>query len=312
MPNNPDGNVHIGFFNIGMGDCTVIKGPKGEIGIIDCGSTNFGNTRIEDVKNEIEGFVGRSIEEVDFVLVTHSDSDHYNQLGELLGSTTIHEFYHADLLGAFSNNDFRRWIHGSGKYAKKMANIKKIIPITVNATKKPSILLKDWTKGTATCKIHVLASNVDVDSIVIEGFEKPKKAYRTNTLSAVVKITSASAEWLIAGDATSHTEKFLTDNKSGVLKSDVIRVGHHGSGSSSSDNFVKEVDPKIAVISSAENNSHHLPLKSVVYKWKAKTLDNTSHPIFHYDDLDKTKKVENTTKQIQITGMNGSQLFKSV
>lgn len=85
-----------------------------------------------------------------------------------------------------------------------------------------------------------------------------------NNYSAVVKITYKNNKFLYMGDA----EKLSEDEITADVSADVIKIGHHGSTSSSSKNFVKKVSPEYAVICVGKDNSYGHPKDSIVKRWK--------------------------------------------
>lgn len=85
-----------------------------------------------------------------------------------------------------------------------------------------------------------------------------------NNYSAVVKITYKNNKFLYTGDA----EKLSEDEIKADVSADVIKVGHHGSTSSSSKNFVKNVSPKYAVICVGKDNTYGHPKDSIIKRWE--------------------------------------------
>lgn len=85
-----------------------------------------------------------------------------------------------------------------------------------------------------------------------------------NNYSAVVKITYKKNKFLYMGDA----EKLSEDEIKADVSADVIKVGHHGSTSSSSKNFVKKVKPEYAVISVGKDNTYGHPKDSIIKRWE--------------------------------------------
>ncbi|MGB9808681.1 MAG: ComEC/Rec2 family competence protein, partial [Caldanaerobacter sp.] len=86
-----------------------------------------------------------------------------------------------------------------------------------------------------------------------------------NNYSAVIKITYGDTAFLFTGDAEKESEReMLAENYN--LKADVLKVGHHGSSSSSSWSFLKEVRPKYAVISCGKNNEYGHPHRETLEK----------------------------------------------
>ncbi len=98
-----------------------------------------------------------------------------------------------------------------------------------------------------------------------------------NDQSAVYSFTLGKKKILIMGDAPKEIEKkILADHPS--LKADILKVGHHGSETSSDPAFVKAVDPSIAIISCGKNNSYGHPHKATL-----KTLEENNIPIYRTD-----------------------------
>ena len=88
-----------------------------------------------------------------------------------------------------------------------------------------------------------------------------------NTNSLVIGFRLGKRDYLVTGDATKETEKYIMEDFVSV-PCDILKVGHHGSDTSSSLKFLKYLNPKEAVISVGLNNSHHLPKESVLQNFK--------------------------------------------
>lgn len=84
-----------------------------------------------------------------------------------------------------------------------------------------------------------------------------------NNHSAIVKIIFKDKSFLFMGDAEALVEKSLTD-----VKADVIKIGHHGSDTSSSDDFISKVGAKYGIIMVGENNQYDHPSIDVIKKWE--------------------------------------------
>ncbi len=88
-----------------------------------------------------------------------------------------------------------------------------------------------------------------------------------NTNSLVIGFRLGKKDYLVTGDATKKTEELMMEDFSSI-PCDILKVGHHGSDTSSSLKFIKYLNPKEAVISVGLNNSHHLPKESVLTTFK--------------------------------------------
>ena len=104
-----------------------------------------------------------------------------------------------------------------------------------------------------------------------------------NNYSIVLKITYGNISFLYTGDAEALSEKEITSD----VSADVLKVGHHGSDTSSSDEFLARVNPSYAIISVGANNSYNHPSSSTI------------------------EKLEKYTNNIYRTDLNGSIIVKS-
>ena len=115
---------------------------------------------------------------------------------------------------------------------------------------------KSFKLGQATCTI--LAPNGS-------GYED------VNNESIVIKLTFGSNSFLFTGDAEDVSEKEML-SKGYDLKADVLKIGHHGSSSSTSQEFLNKVNPKYAVVSVGKGNSYGHPHKENMDRLKAKNI----------------------------------------
>ena len=88
-----------------------------------------------------------------------------------------------------------------------------------------------------------------------------------NDTSVVLRLEYGNTSYLLMGDATSNVEKDLLNNNIN-LKSDVLKVGHHGSNYSSTIDFLNEVKPEYAIIEVGKNNSYNHPRQETLDKLK--------------------------------------------
>ena len=96
----------------------------------------------------------------------------------------------------------------------------------------------------------------------------PCKAYDDlNNMSVVVLLTYGNGTFLFTGDAETLSETDMLEN--GVPPCDVLKVGHHGSSTSSSEAFIEAVSPQIAVISVGDGNSYGHPHASILDRLEA-------------------------------------------
>ena len=227
--NNVSVNGQLKVHYINVGQADSILIQQGNNSmLIDAGN----NGDSETVKNYISN---QGITKLDYVIGTHPHEDHLGGLDYVINSFEIGNIYMPKVTS--TTQTFKDVI--SAIQNKKMQ-------IT---TPVPGDSFK---LGQADCKI--LAPN----SASYEDL---------NNYSIVIKVTFGNNTFMFDGDAEALSEKEML-NKGFDVKADVLKVGHHGSSSSTSDEFLKKVNPKYAVISCGVNNDYGHPHKETMDKLK--------------------------------------------
>ena len=117
------------------------------------------------------------------------------------------------------------------------------------------------TKGLGVLTAKAGVSILDTDSLNMKMLAPNKEQYRDlNNHSAVIQITNQKNTFLFMGDAEELSENEITDNPA----ADVLKVGHHGSNSSTGAAFLKKVQPKYAVISVGTGNDYGHPAQGTL------------------------------------------------
>lgn len=170
-----------------------------------------------------------NIQYLDYIVATHAHEDHVGGLSGALNYATVGTAYAP--VTSYSTKAF-------GNFVKYLGN--QNVSITV-----PSVGTS-FSLGGADCK--VLAVNTASDP---------------NNTSIVLRVTYGSTSFLFTGDAERETENYLV-NSGQTLKSTVLKVGHHGSDTSTSYLFLRSVMPEYAVISVGKGNSYGHPTDNVL------------------------------------------------
>lgn len=170
---------------------------------------------------------------INYVIGTHPHTDHIGSLEYIVKNYDIENIY----LPKASNN--------TQTFLRLLQSIKDK-ELSVNTAKSGLYILNN-----DDLKIKIIAPNSD-------SYEN------LNNYSIVIKIEYRNKSFLFMGDAEVLSEKEITDN----VKSDVIKVGHHGSTTSSSSTFINKVKPKFAIISVGKNNSYNHPHKEIINRYK--------------------------------------------
>ena len=196
--------------------------------LIDAGN----NEDSETVKNYI---AKQGIKKLDYVIGTHAHEDHIGGLDYVINNFEIDKIY---MPKATSNTKTFEDV----VTAIKNKEMKITTPVPGDSFK----------LGEADCKI--LAPN--------------SASYKDlNNYSIVIKVTYKNNSFMFTGDAEAISETEML-NKGFDVKADVLKVGHHGSSSSTSDEFLKKVSPKYAVISAGKDNDYGHPHKEIMKKLK--------------------------------------------
>jgi competence protein ComEC len=214
--------LKVAFLDVGQGDAIFIKSPSGRQMLIDGGPNN----KVLRELGKVMPFYDRSI---DVVLATHADQDHIGGLVEVLKRFKVDLFIRSN---STSTSDV--YIELENLIKKK--DVEEVVIFS------PQIL--------------TLGKNTEFDII----FPTQNTAsWETNDASVVGKLIYGNNSFLLTGDSPQIIEKYLVGKYGSFLKSDILKVGHHGSKNSSSELFVGTVSPKYSVISVGKDNRYGHP-----------------------------------------------------
>ena len=182
-------------------------------------------------------------------VISYIDNLGYNKIDYVVGTHP-----HTDHIGGVASV-IKNYDIGSIYMPKKHSNSKTFINL-LNTIKDKGLKI-----NTAKAGVNIInKDNLNVDIIA------PDKEYSdSNNNSVVVKITYINRCFLFMGDAEVDSEKNITDN----VECDVVKIGHHGSDTASSDTFVKKTKAKYAVISVGKGNIYKHPYESTIKKWES-------------------------------------------
>lgn len=218
------------FFDVGQGDSILISQGSQQV-LIDGGKD--GKILLEKLGKHIS-FWDRKIETV---IETHPDADHIGGLIEVFRAYEV-----LTVMKTLAKSDSQTFKVLEGEIIKEKSEI-------VEAQIGQKIILKD-----------------DVYGEIIYPFEKVNEVDKdTNAKSVVMKLKYGENSFLLTGDLPSEQEKELL-NKNIDIKADVLKVAHHGSRYSSSEEYLKVVSPQDAIISTGKNNSYGHPHQDVLQR----------------------------------------------
>jgi competence protein ComEC len=221
------GKLSVYFLNVGQGDATYIKTAAGDDILIDAGKNEAGGAVVDYLKQ-------LGVDDIEVLISTHPDADHSGGLDDVLHNFRVESVY-----------------------APKVSHTTNTFKDFLLAVKAQKLTIKEAKAGVVLPLKGVTAN-----------FVGPMKAYGTdlNDWSAVLHVTHGNNKFLFTGDAETKSETDMINSKQS-LKADVLKVGHHGSKSSTSGAFLKAVAPKYAVISVGKNSYGH-PTKEIIDRLK--------------------------------------------
>lgn len=235
------GPLQIHFIDVGQGDSTLILCPNGRTILADAGSTSGRSP------DEIRDYIMRQIEDrggdIDYLIVSHPDGDHYNLLREVLDEVPIGRAWYVGERKDYADPEVYDWINLVPESARRL------VATDFDTQSRPN---SEIDCGAA--KLWILAAAV----------EHPKS--RKNAMSIVLMVRFGDFEAIITGDATTATEDVIMSRYAETwLDVDVLRVGHHGSlATSTSKKWADTISPSIAVFSAGYQNTYGHPRAEVV------------------------------------------------
>lgn len=184
-------------------------------------------------ENIINYLKNLNYQKIDYVIGTHPHTDHIGGLKNIINTFEIGKIYMSKVVSTTKTYE-------SLLMAIKDKNLK------INTAKAGTSII-----DTDALKINILAPN---NSTYTE----------LNNYSVVTKITYGTTKFLFMGDAEKLSENEIKEN----VTADVIKIGHHGSNTSSSIDFIKKVNAKYGIISVGLNNKYNLPKEETITNWE--------------------------------------------
>ena len=222
--------LKINFIDVGQGDSCLITTPQNKKVIVDSG----GSESYDVGKNVLLPYLlDKRITKIDYIMISHFDTDHCKGFEYVLENIKV------------KNVIISKQCETSENFKQIMKIIRKKRINLIIVQKETKIKIDNFT-------------TVDILSPQSENI-----ADNMNDNSIVAKFEAYNFSILFTGDASEKIEKELIKEKIN-LKSDILKVSHHGSKTGTSEEFLKSVKPKIALIGVGENNKFGHPTKDVI------------------------------------------------
>lgn len=227
--------LKVSFLDVGQGDAILVQTPDEYELLIDGG-------RDAQVIQELASNRSFFDKQIDVVVATHPDLDHIG------GLIDVFSRYQIDTLITTTNiND----TPATATFSEVVTS-ENVAIIHAEAGQR-------FTLGASTT-VTIFAPYGDETN------------WESNSASIILKVSYGNIDFLLTGDAPSGVEDFLVETYGEELQSEVLKLGHHGSKTSTSDLFLDTVKPQYAVVSAGIDNSYGHPHQDVMQRVFARNI----------------------------------------
>jgi competence protein ComEC len=225
----PGGELQVTTLDVGQGDSILLEMPNGRAILVDAGPPNRGRTILGYLRAE-------GVTELDALVLTHSDADHIGSAAELLDGVPVECVY-----------------VGSDRAETQL---QRELDATVA---RHGIPVRPVRRGDR------LQADPSVEIEVLNPEKGSRDGSDANEQSVVLLVEYGQKKFLLEGDADTEAEREMLEAYGPqALDVDVLKAGHHGSQSSSSQPFLDALTPEVALISVAAKNRYNHPHPSIV------------------------------------------------
>ena len=242
-------NESVHFIDVGQGDCALLLSGD-NAALIDCGENGEGETVINYL-NEL------GVKKLDFILLSHNDSDHIGGADEIIETIPTEKIYADQIPSVKGNKNYQNVVS-----AAKYNNTQIISPKN----------LQEISLGNMMLTFYIPTPDDKDDE---------------NENGIVVMADVAGNDILFTGDIGKETEEILIEDYPN-LDCDILKVGHHGSKYSSDQDFLETITPEYSVISVGASNKYGHPTKEVLTRLskvnsKIYRTDLLGNVVFNFD-----------------------------
>ena len=325
-----EGELMVHFIDVGQGDCILILFPDGKDMLIDCGNKSSGYD-FEETAEYLATYIPDG--QLDYLMLTHGDEDHVEYIDEVIEAYDVDNIFMPDVKsvpsGTSSSDKYQDQIDALSRDKLALFND----PDTLSSNVYAEFFIAALTEP--DCNIYL---NVDPDentnAIVItdDGVQDPDApdtdatyrltfycptqeyydesnlgdAEKKNAISPIGILEYNGFRLVLTGDSNEINEPTFVERVGGNLDCDVLKVGHHGSESSSTEEFLDAIDCEYAVIScNAEGNTFYHPRQTTLDRFVERDMtiyrtDNNGNIVLTVrdeSDFEFTCEVQSTQEQ---------------
>lgn len=250
------GKVAITMLDIGQGDAILIQTGEKNV-LIDTGDDKYYEDGKKGKSNDqlFDSLQKLNVTTIDTLIMTHAHADHIGKAAKVIQQYGVKELVY-------------NGIPSTSKYfvnALKAAKEQGTQQIKVKAGDE-----LDFGSGVTYKVLSPDKAMIDEDTAKV----KAKEKVDVNNESVVGMLVYGDFTMLLTGDAESPVEKNMVANYGSQLQAKVLKAGHHGSKTSSSSNFLKEVAPEAVVMSLGTNNQYGHPHEAMLSRLQKQGIKN--------------------------------------
>jgi len=224
--------TQVHFINVGQGDAIALTFANGQTMLVDSGTELYS----DELLTYLDKMVIKN-NTIDFVVLTHPDSDHSSNMLKIINKYKIGKFYRPNVYEISE---------GKEPYCENY-NYKTILD-ALNNKNIPTYMANSFVYFEAgNAKINFLCPT---DGMIAD-YEG------TNSISPVIIVEENNSKLMLTGDIDSKIEERLIDLYGDELDIDILKLAHHGSNNSNSEEFLEHTSPRTAVVSVGENRYGH-------------------------------------------------------
>lgn len=254
-----EGELQIHMIDVGQGDCILILFPDGKEMLIDCGYFYGGNT----VKNETLSYLDKYITDgqIDYLMLTHCDSDHSHYMDDVLYRYDVDNIYMPNVMASHAS------VEEANLDEEKLAMFTD--PDMEDSGCYAEFFIAALTEPEANIRLNIGDFTLEGDGWQIDFFCYDQEDWddnhlnngeAKNAISPIGILFYNGKKVVLTGDSNEINEpEFITKAKAkyGVetLDCDVLKVGHHGSATSSTESFLNFIEVEYCFISCNASNT---------------------------------------------------------
>ena len=252
--------LKVHFIDVGQGDSILIELPDDKIMLVDAGPGKSEEKLLEYLSSV---YSRRNDKVIDYFVITHQDEDHTGGADVVFDNYKVLNFYRPNV---FTDKEIEELGYSSG-----VGNCNSLCYRTM--IEKMYLEDCDWFLNDEYTSMPKLDDNINYN---IQFLSPIDDTYTdSNNYSPIIIISYANRKFMLTGDAEKKVEdQVLAKYSITDVSCDVLKLGHHGSNTSTSLEFLSAVGPSYAVISVGEGNSHGHPDEEVLARVKSVVGEN--------------------------------------